>query len=292
MVTDASTARAAAVSLYAAARPAVAMAGLSSGELVEFLAECQAGIRALEAASTLAVARLAATEEVVCEDGTVQEVSQGLGYRRLDAPDLVSDVLGVSAQAAAARVDDAVVLASKLPALVDAMGAGRVDAYRAGIIAEELRDAPRPVCDQVLARLDGSLGQPGGVLRRRTRRALEIVDADWLVTKTSRARSGLGLRMVPNGDSTDTWTAVLPTEQSRHAWAGIEPLAKQLRDSQGVTLDQARAMAMTQLILGNCTGTFHLHLAVPADQAKPSPPGSPSRLPGSATAAGRRSRAW
>ena len=265
---DVSTARAAAVSLYAGARPAVAMAGMSSAELVEFLAECQAGIRALEAASTLAVARLAATEEVVTEDGCVQEVSQGLGYRRLDAPDLVSDVLGVCAQAAAARVDDAVVLAAKLPLLVDAMGAGRVDAYRAGIIAGELREAPRAVCDAVLARIDGSLGQPGGVLRRRTRRALEIVDPDWLVTKTTRARSELGLRMVPNGDSTDTWTAILPTEQSRHAWAAVEPLAKQLRDTQGITLDQARAQAMTQLILGNCTGTFHLHLAVPTDHAE------------------------
>ena len=243
------------------------MAGLSSAELVEFLAACQAGIRALEAARTLALARLAATEEVVTEDGCVQEVSQGLGYRRLDAPDLVSSVLGVCAQAAAARVDDAVVLAAKLPLVVDAMGAGRVDAYRAGIIAGELREAPRAVCDAVLARIDGSLGQPGGVLRRRTRRALEIVDPDWLVTKALRARSDLGLRMVPNGDSTDTWTAILPTEQSRHAWAGIEPLAKQLRDTQGITLDQARAQAMTQLILGHCSGTFHLHLAVPTDQA-------------------------
>ena len=243
------------------------MAEMASAELVEFLAECQAGIRALEAASTLAVARLAATEEVVTEDGCVQEVSQGLGYRRLDAPDLVSDVLGVSAQAAAARVDDAVVLAAKLPLVVDAMGAGRVDAYRAGIIAGELREAPRAVCDAVLARIDGSLGQPGGVLRRRTRRALEIVDPDWLVSKALRARSEVGLRMVPNGDSTDTWTAILPTEQSRHAWAAVEPLAKQLRDTQGITLDQARAQAMTQLILGHCSGTFHLHLAVPTDQA-------------------------
>ena len=290
---DPSAARAATVRLYAASRPAVAMAGMSSAALVEFVGECQAGIRALEAAQTLAVARLAATEEVADEDGAVEEVGQGLGYRRLDAPDLVSEVLGLSAQQAGPKVDAAVVLASKLPSLVDAMGAGRIDAYRAGAIAEELREAPRAVCDEVLARIDGSLGKPVGVLRYRTRRALEVVDKKSLIAKARRARSEQGLRMVPNGDSTDTWTAVLPTEQSREAWAALEPLAKQIRAADGVTLDVARATAMTQLMLGHCTGTFHVHFAVPADQSgdfaahfnapNPDPTGPAANPAGSAT---------
>ncbi|GEM_PF-6868277 len=98
---DPSAARAATVQLYAAARPAVAMAGMGSAGLVDFVGECQAGIRALEAAQTLAVARLAATEEVI----TQKEAGQGLGYRRLDAPDLVSG--GVGAVRAAGRADRA-----------------------------------------------------------------------------------------------------------------------------------------------------------------------------------------
>src|SRR5580765_3933874 len=76
---------------------------LGSAGLVDFVGECQAGFRALEAAQTLAVARLAATEEVITQDGTLKEAGQGLGYRRLDAPDLVSG--GVVAVGAAGRAD-------------------------------------------------------------------------------------------------------------------------------------------------------------------------------------------
>ena len=94
------------------------------------------------------------------------------------APELVAPCLGVSVHVAASRVVTAVELAQRAPLLVDQMRAGRLEAFRAGLLHQELSDAPAPVEDEIVmrmvARADrvGGWSETAGPLLRRTRSLL------------------------------------------------------------------------------------------------------------------------
>ena len=198
------------------ARARATGAGASLAEWVGLVGACQEVLNVASAVQTVALAHVAAIEDVDREDGTVVEEFRGLGHQRLDAPALVSEPLGLSAAAAASRMEHAVDLASRHPRVMAAMGEGRVDAYRAGIISTELGAADREVCDQVVARVEPHLGrEPGPALRRRVRQALHAVDADVLRRAAERARGDRSLRRYVAAPGVDEWSARLPVEQSR-----------------------------------------------------------------------------
>ena len=239
------------------------------GELVNLVGSCQSVINQAAAVQTLAMAHVAAIEDVVLEDGTVVEQHRGLGHQRLDAPALVSEQLGLSDAAASSRMAGAVDLVTRVPGALVAMGEGRLDEYRARIVNDELREAPAEVCAEVVVMIEDTLGtEPPAVLRRRVRRALEVVDADLLRAKAARARSARSLSRWPGDEpGVDTWMGSFPTEQSRSGWAVVDGLARQyVRDGKAVGLEQARADALMDLIHARATGTFVVQLAVPADK--------------------------
>jgi len=162
------------------------------------------------AAQDAAMARLAAIETEVAEDGTLVERCRGLGHAALDAPAVVSGVLNVSALHAERRVRSALRLAADGPAgslshtglggLHAAMAVGRVDAYRASVVADELEEAPPQVAASVVAALEGFFGDEDGPrLRRRCRRVLARVSPDLLV---QRARRAAGVRPAEVGGRT------------------------------------------------------------------------------------------
>ena len=239
------------------------------GQLVDLVGTCQSAINQLAAVQTLAMAHVAAIEDVALEDGTIVEQHRGLGHQRLDAPALVSDQLGVSDAVACSRVGAAVDLVTRLPEVVAAMGDGRLDEYRARIVSDELREAPAEVCAEVGARIADSLGtEAPAVLRRRVRRVLGSVDADLLRAKAARARSERCLSRWPGDEpGVDTWLGSFPAEQSRSGWAVVDGLARQyVRHGRATRLEQARADALMDLIHARASGTFLVQLAVPADQ--------------------------
>src|SRR5689334_5591591 len=121
-------------------------ASAASADWVALTGACQEAINVLAAIQTMALAQVAATEDRVCEDGTVVEEFRGLGHQRLDAPALVQDVLGLTASGATDRVAMAVDLVTRHPQVLEAMGAGRLDGYRAGIVVQELAEATPDVC--------------------------------------------------------------------------------------------------------------------------------------------------
>ena len=100
-----------------AASVAAAPEGVSSSEWVGVVGDCQRLVNALSAVQTVALARLAALEDEPAEDGTTIERDLGVGHQRLDAPALVSDLLGLTDAGAGARVGHAVRVASKIPEL-------------------------------------------------------------------------------------------------------------------------------------------------------------------------------
>ena len=57
---------------------------------------------------TVAVAHVAAVEDVVDRDGEWVQQHRGLGHQALDAPELVAAMLGITEQAAATRVEVAI----------------------------------------------------------------------------------------------------------------------------------------------------------------------------------------
>ena len=133
----------------------------------EVVRAAQRVIDAATAAQDAAIARLAAIEPEELPDGTVVESHRAPGHTALDAPALVSGVLAVSAAHAEHRVRAAVRLAADGPAgsdtatglggLHEAMRAGRLDGYRAGVLAQELEEAPAPVRATIVAALQPHL---------------------------------------------------------------------------------------------------------------------------------------
>src|SRR5580765_5363287 len=264
----------AAKELFAAVRPYAAVADLTAADWAEIAGDCQAGIRALEATQTLALARVAATDDVVHEDGTVTEEFVGLGHQRLDAPALVSEQLAQTDTGAARRVAAAVDLLTRMPRLVEAMGAGDLDLYRATRIAEELTECSPEICDEVLDRIKPQhlAGDPVGPLVRRVRRALAAVNSDLLKKRRIRALSDTGLTRSVDADGVDTWIARMPLEQSAQLWDAINDRAHTVRaehtagsasGTPRMSIHAARLAALTEILMGNITGTFHLHLGVP-----------------------------
>ncbi|WP_235504474.1 hypothetical protein, partial [Nostocoides sp. Soil756] len=127
----------------------------SQEEWAQALGELQAVIDTATAAQDAAIVRLAAIEPQVLDDGEVIDTHRALGHVALDAPAIVSGVLTVTAVHAERRVRAAVRMAADGPegtptetglgGLHTAMGAGRLDAYRASVVATELEEAPAEV---------------------------------------------------------------------------------------------------------------------------------------------------
>lgn len=227
-----------------------------------------------------AIARLASVEPELVEDGTVVECHRALGHVALDAPAVVSGVLSVSAVHAERRVLLAVRLAADGPAgtptdtglggLHSAMAAGRLDAYRAGVIAEELEHAPSQVAAAVVAAVEKFFqGEDAAHLRRRCRRVLSRISPDLLHQRAARARARCGLRRWVDEPGVDRWEGTFPSEDAAQAWAAIDALARRYVQEQAcATIEAARAKALTDLVAGHATVATVLTVTVPA-QALP-----------------------
>lgn len=252
-------------------RVGAAGADAAAADWVDLAGSCQQLINMVGAMQTVALAHLAATEDVVRDDGTIEEEFRGLGHQRLDAPALVHDLLGLTASAATDRVATAVDLVTRHPTVVEVMRAGRLDVYRAGIVAEELAEASREVCAEVVDQIGTHLGtEAGGALRRRTRRVLARVDADLLRRKAERARAERSLRRCAFAPGVDEWSAKVPVEESRTArtaWSVVDGLARRyLTEGRCAGIEQARADALMDLIHARATGEVTVHLTVPASE--------------------------
>ncbi len=240
-----------------------------SGSVTEWmgvLADGAAAKARIEAVQTVALAHLAAIDviDAGCDDGTWTEQHRGLGHIRFDAPELVAPTLGLTPSGAEVRIRQAVALTTRTPAVVHALASGRADAYRAGIVADELTDAPVADARAVVAALGDRFGaEAGGRLRARVRRELHRINPDLVRRQCLKARSNTGLRRWVNGDGTDTWQVDAPTETSRAAYAAVNDLAVRLKKDTGVNIAAARAAALFQLVLGHSTGSYQIHVGIP-----------------------------
>ena len=257
-----------------AERAAVAGAG-TLAEQVACLAALQRVLDVASAAQELVVARVAAIECEWAEDGTVVERHRGPGHVSVDAAGVVAGVLGCTAVHAEAWVRAAVRRAGDGPpgtaghtglgGLHAAMAAGRLDPYRAEVVAAELEEAPAPVAAAVVAALEPWLTcETGPQLRRRVRRMLARVSPDLLRQRARRARSECRLERWASEPGVDCWHGTFPSEEAAAAWAAVDALAQRyVADGTCERVDRARAKALTDLVTGNATVEVGVVLTVP-----------------------------
>ena len=124
-----------------------------------------------------------------------------------------------------------------------AMRAGRLDGYRAGVVADELLEAPAPVADAVVAALEPRLDtEPAPALRRRTRRLLARISPDLLRQRAARARRED--RPAPMGGRAGRRRLVrhLPLRGiGRRVGRGRPPRRRYVTEGSCSTIEQARA---------------------------------------------------
>ena len=146
------------------------------------------------------------------------------------------------------------------------MGQGRLDPYRAGVVAEELAAAPPQVRETVVTMLEGHFEvEDGAHLRRRCRRALARISPELLLERAKRARAECGLRRWVAEPGVDRWEGTFPSEDAARAWAAIDALAhRYVKDGVCTHIEAARGKALTDLVAGQATIEAVLTLTVPA----------------------------
>jgi hypothetical protein len=263
---------------------AVAASPTAPGTVAEWAAAMAALQRLLDvatAAQDVTICRLASIEVDQAEDGTLRERHRPPGHVSLDAAPVVSGVLGATSvhaerrvRAAVARVADGspgTGAATGFGGLHAAMAAGRLDPYRADVVAAELEEAPAEVVATVVAALEPYLDtETGPQLRRRCRRLLARISPDLLRQRARRARAGSRLERWATEPGVDTWHGTFPSEEAALAWAAVDALAQRyVADGTCATVDRARAKALTDLVTGNADVSAEVVLTVPHPDTEP-----------------------
>ena len=259
----------------------------------EVVAASQRVMNLAAAVQDEAIVSLAAIEPEELEDGTVVQTHRAAGHISLDAPAIVSGVLAVSPVHAERRVGAAVRMVADGPGgtdtetglrgLHDAMRDGRLDAYRAGVVADELELAPPQVAAAVVAALGEHLvGDAAPRLRLRCRTVLSRVSPDLVRQRAKRAREGCGLRRWAEEPGVDKWEGTFPSEDAARAWAAIDARAQQLvADGTCPRIELARSQALIDLVTGSATIETIVTLTVPGS---PEVPGLSGQAPAPAPA--------
>ncbi|CAN5564300.1 hypothetical protein BH23ACT6_BH23ACT6_11400 [soil metagenome] len=261
--------------------------GLRSGELLADVAQLQRVISAASAVQTVRLAQFAARDEVQDADGVFVEVDRGLGHVAEFRSDDAAPVLALPPTMAERRVYTAARLASVLPTTLRAVADGVLDPFRAQIVAEEVSCGSSETCRAVE---DAIYPVPGeitpGALRRRVRRAMAKVDPDAVKKDATRSRHQLFVQVrgsdVPG---VSEWFARLSAEDSVLCWAAINEAAHQAKAEDPTrSIDQCRAEALADLILGRAEVTTNVVIPVPVcrDSTSTDPTAPPEGTVGTA----------
>ncbi|MDQ1484202.1 MAG: hypothetical protein QOF35_2278 [Actinomycetota bacterium] len=227
-------------------------------------------INAASAVQAVRVAQYAARQEEQDASGAWVVVDHGLGHIGQFASDCFGPMLAMGPVAADRKVGAAVGLAAKLPVTLAAMSSGDLDSWRATIIATELCQASNESCAQVEALIHPLvLGEAPGAVTKRVRRALGRVDADALRVRAAKERLDRFVHAYPSHvPGLTSWVASLPAADSAACWAAIDDLAHQMRgDDPNRTLEQCRADALVDLMLGNVHVSTTVTLMIPVQTA-------------------------
>ena len=198
-----------------------------------------------------------------------------------DAISQVSLALMLSDYSAGAWADLAVTLRWRLPATGKALAAGRIDMYRARLIAEGTSMLSEEIARAVEEKiLPNAGGQVTGDLRARLRRAVIAADPEGAERRRKQAERHAKVSLYGDEDGTAVLTgSKLPAVEAAAAMARITALARAMKAAgQAGGLDLHRAKVMLSLLLG--TLPYIPRRATPRQTSPPpggdSEPGGPT----------------
>ena len=239
-----------------------------------------------QAAELAAVAQV--TSRTAAADKNIGVRSDGRPARvGRDATGQVSLALSMSEYTAAVWADLAVTLSWRLRATGEALSAGRIDLYRARLIAEATSVLAEVTAREVEAKvLPGAGQETPAQLRERLRRAVIAADPAAAERRRADAERQAGVNLYPDADGTATLAGTgLPAVLAAAAMAKITAMARARKEAGlGGGLDLHRAQVMLGLLLGTLPPTPPAEGAPPdqppADDTDPGPSdGSPSGDP-------------
>ncbi|MGO4361967.1 DUF222 domain-containing protein [Terrabacter sp. RAF57] len=245
-------------------------------------------LRSLDTASAEAV--LAVAQRAMNVLGAVQDLALAACVRReeLDFADLdgewgdgsewrpsavkmvassVAPVLCSTPRGAESRVADALCLVEDLPRTLAAALGGRLTQRQTGVVADRAGlvavDA-RPAFDAVVMETGVESLTPAR-LRRQCERAAMAIDPDAVRRRSELALRDRFVRVAPGLDpGTTWWKASLPARDSMQAWGAVDELAHEyVRADPARSIDQARADAFLDLLLGSAQVSTTVELVVP-----------------------------
>ena len=179
----------------------------------------------------------------------------------------VAPVLCSTPRGAESRVADALCLVEDLPRTLAAALGGRLTQRQTGVVADQAGlvavDA-RPAFDAVVMETGVESLTPAR-LRRQCERAAMAVDPDAVRRRAEHGLRDRFVRVEPGLDpGTTWWKASLPARDSMQAWGAVDELAHEyVRADPARSIDQARADAFLDLLLGSAQVSTTVELVVP-----------------------------
>lgn len=190
-------------------------------------------------------------------------------------------MLRVSARTAAARVNDACSLTTRLRGALAAVEHGRITLAKARILDAETLNLSDEHATQVEQQVLGKARQQTpGQLRAAIRRAVLVADPQVAEERGEQARRQRGVQMWPEPDGMATLSAYLPAAEATGVYAVLDEHARRAGSARdGRSMEARRADALVDLVLGpigHCSeGTRAAGESVAAQPANPSTSGLP-----------------
>jgi Domain of unknown function (DUF222) len=214
---------------------------LSADAALDEIADCERIIASTQARQLRALARFAELRPDRL-GGVIDEF----------AADEVAPLLRISRNAAHSRLELATQFTSRLPGTLAALDCGDLDMYKARIIAELTAvlsdEKAAAVEEQILPR---AAKQTPGQLRAATRRAVLRVDPHGAEQRRQERIRDRAVVLEPSEDGTADLTAThLDAADATAAYQRLDEFARAMTSDDGRTMDQRRADALVDLLLG------------------------------------------
>ncbi len=237
---------------------------MEPGELFEVAGDLQGAVNAAEGAQLVAIAHASCLEIRLTDRGPV-DVQHDVGFVDAMASSEVSLATGVGQWAAGRKVGLAAQLSSRFPRLLQQVITGDlapVNAHKVVTACDGLNDT---ACAAVQAELEHRLtGMDPARITTVTRRVATRVAADQVAAAQHTNRKDRLVQVTPGPDGSTDWWARLPAARSAAAWAAVRDLGDHYaRKDPDLTLDQARADALIDLLLTNVHVTTQVTLGIP-----------------------------
>ena len=238
--------------------------GWSADEAFEVAGEAQKVANAADGLVAVAGAWGARFELRLTGNGPVDRVHD-VGFVDAMAPAEMSLATGVTEGLAGRKAALGAALGERFPLTRDLVLSGELAAASAHKVVEACAGLDVDACARVDAQLAPRLtSMDPARVTSATRQVASRVAADQLAAHAARTRRTRTVQVSPSEDGLTAWWALLPTAESAAMWSAVDALAaehQQLDDT--LTLDEARADALGDLVLRNVSVAASVTLGIP-----------------------------